>query len=307
MSRVSVTLLAFASFAPLLPARPAAADLGACGNIHVEAMATCEVVAPSADCVAMCTPLSVRAACAAKLEADCNGGCDEVPSVDCQGECGASCSARCDDLEPGEFDCQADCSADCSGRCEGSCETSEDAARCEASCTASCDAECEGSCDVELPEADCEAGCEASCEGSCDVDANLDCQVDCQAEGFADCETEVEGGCEVACEGNEGALFCDGEYVDHGNNLEECIDALEAALNLKVESHAEASCEGNRCEAQAAAKISSGGVSCAAGTVVRDHRASTLAPAFVLALLAIVLRARRIRRAHTRRDAAHPT
>jgi hypothetical protein len=269
----------------------ARADLSACGDIHVEAMAECQVIAPGVECEGMCTPVSVRAACAAKLDAACGGTCKDLPSADCQGECGASCDARCDKLEPGEFDCEADCKADCSGTCAARCETADNAARCEASCTASCDAECQGSCDIELPEADCDAGCEASCEGSCDVDANFDCQVECQAEGFAECETDVEGGCDIACEGEEGALFCDGQYVDHGDNLAECIDALEAALNLKVETHAEAACEGNRCEARAGAKISSGGVSCAAAGARRPGLAGAW---FVTGALAwLFARARR--------------
>lgn len=291
--------VALTSLAIVGIAHPAHADLSDCGNIHVEATATCEVVTPGVECEAMCTPLSVRAACAAKLEAGCQGGCDELPSVDCKGECSASCGARCDKLEPGKFDCQADCNADCSGSCQGSCEASDDSAQCEASCTASCDAECQGSCDVDLPEADCDAGCEASCEGSCDVDANLDCQVKCQADGFAECETEIEGGCEVACKGEEGALFCDGEYVDHGDNLQKCIDALEAALNLKVETHAEASCASNSCKAQAGAKISTGGVNCTAAPV-GGAGAGAGASATALAALALL-----VTRARKRRIAAH--
>lgn len=260
----------FASFAiltalgPWAVAPPARADLAACGDIHVEASARCEVVPPGLECEGMCEPLSVRAACAAQLDAECQGSCRELPTVDCQGECTGSCTARCEKLEPGDFGCEGDCKADCSGSCQGRCETAEDSAQCEASCTASCDAECHGSCDIELPEADCDAGCEASCEGSCDVDANFDCQVDCQAEGFAECETDLEGGCDIACEGEEGALFCDGQYVDHGDNLQKCVAALEAVLDLEVETHAEASCEDNRCEASAGAKVSSGGVSCTA-------------------------------------------
>jgi hypothetical protein len=83
--------------------------------------------------------------------------------------------------------------------------------------------------------------------------------VDCQSEGFAECELDVQGGCELACESEDGALFCDGQYVDHGDNLQRCIDALEAVLDLEVETHAEAQCSDGRCEARASATISSGG------------------------------------------------
>jgi MYXO-CTERM domain-containing protein len=216
-------------------AEPARAGIGACGNIHLEAEAMCMV---AIDCEAMCEPLSVRAACAASLAADCRGGCPELPSVECTGSCSGSCEAECSNLEPGMFDCRGSCEADCSGRCEASCEANEDRAGCEASCQGSCSASCEGSCDVELPEADCMAGCEASCEGSCEADANFECQIDCQAMGQADCEAEVSGGCEVACQSEEGAVFCDGQYVDHGNNLEECLSALREGFEVEVQAEA---------------------------------------------------------------------
>ena len=290
----AVTVL-LGALATLGIAQRARADLSACGDIHVEAEAKCEVIAPGVECTGKCTPVSVRAACAAKLEASCTGGCDELPSVDCQGECTGGCEARCDKLEPGEFDCQADCSADCSGSCEGNCEASKDAAQCEASCQASCDVHCQGSCDVDLPQADCSADCEASCKGSCDVDANLDCEADCQAMGFADCETEVQGGCDVACKSEGGALFCDGQYVDHGDHLQECVDALKAALNIEVETHAEAACSGNACQASASAKITPGNV-CAASPSRRSTGSSVAWLPLLLVLAARTRRRRALRR-----------
>ena len=96
---------------------------------------------------------------------------------------------------------------------------------------------------------DCDAGCEASCEGSCEVDANIDCQAECQADARADCEAELQGGCDVACKSHDGALFCDGQYVDYGDNLKTCVDALKAAIHARVSGEAEAqsSCSGNSC------------------------------------------------------------
>ena len=304
MSRTLLAgLLALVSVAVLGPTRVARADLSACGDIHVEAEATCEVVAPGVECEGMCTPVSVRAACAAKLDASCSSDCKDLPSVDCQGACGAKCSARCTDLDPGKFDCQADCKADCSGGCEGHCEAADNAAECEAGCTASCDGKCEGSCDVELPEADCDAGCEASCEGSCDVDANFDCQAGCQADGFAECETEIEGGCDIACKGDEGALFCDGQYVDHDNHLQECVDALKAALNITVETHAEGSCSGNQCHGSASAKITSGSTCTVSQADTARNNAGVLA---FLGPAAIALLLRRARRQRQARQAMSP-
>jgi hypothetical protein len=75
--------------------------------------------------------------------------------------------------------------------------------------------------------------------------------VDCQSEGYVECKARVEGGCEVACSRPEGALFCDGQYVDHGGNLEECIAAIEAAVDIEVQTSAEGDCSGNTCSGSA--------------------------------------------------------
>lgn len=244
--KIALPQLAAATFALLtMPAHYVYAQSGldACGDIHVEADAQCEVVPPSAECEGMCTDVSVHAACSAKLVAQCDGGCNELPSVDCNVDCKAGCTASCE-VDPGKFDCRGSCEADCSGRCEGGCAASSNKAECMASCEGSCSASCEGKCDVELPEADCEGKCSASCDGSCEVDANLDCQVKCQADARGDCELDVQGSCEVQCKADEGALFCDGNYVDHGNNLEQCLDALRN-LEVRVEAMGEVHASGS--------------------------------------------------------------
>ena len=223
--------------------QPAKAQSGleACGNIHVEAQASCEVIPPSVDCESMCTPVKVRAACSGRLAVACDAGCNELPSVDCSAECVADCSGECK-VDPGKFDCAAACRADCSGRCDAGCAGSEDGASCMASCEGSCSASCDSHCDVDLPKANCDASCKASCEGSCQVETNLDCQIDCQARGRVDCEAELTGGCKVDCKREDGALFCDGQYVDHGDNLQQCLDALQNLdVQVQAEGHAEAS------------------------------------------------------------------
>lgn len=105
-------------------------------------------------------------------------------------------------------------------------------------------------------EANCQAKCDASCSGSCKAEANADCQIDCQASGFADCKVDVEGGCKGHCNEPEGALFCDGQYVDAGNNLQECIAALKALLNIEVYADGSAMCSGNTCTAEGVAGCS---------------------------------------------------
>ena len=98
----------------------------------------------------------------------------------------------------------------------------------------------------------CQAKCEARCAADCSAQANVDCQVDCQAEGYVECKTRVQGGCEVACSRPDGALFCDGQYVE-ARELDECIAAIEAELDIEVEARGSASsdCSGNRCEGNA--------------------------------------------------------
>lgn len=288
-AETTITLAALGTLAGVMGAAPARADLADCGNIYVEADASCEVIPPSASCEAMCTPISVRAACSAQLAVDCDAGCDELPSIECRGSCTASCEGQCE-VDPGKFDCEAACGADCSGRCEASCAGSAGGGNCMAACMGSCGASCQASCDIEAPSASCEARCEAGCEGSCKVDTNIDCQVDCQAKGYAKCEAEIQGGCEVECESDEGALFCAGQYVDHGDNLQQCIDTLKA-INIRVEgeSSGDADCEGASCRAEGQARVSSD-----CSTTTPGTRANLWAMfALVAAMLAYMLRTRR--------------
>jgi len=58
------------------------------------------------------------------------------------------------------------------------------------------------------------------------------------------CEASVSGGCKAQCSKPEGAIFCDGKYVDVGNNFQKCMDQLNAFLNVKVQG----SCMGNTCQ-----------------------------------------------------------
>jgi len=126
---------------------------------------------------------------------------------------------------------------------------------------------------------DCSGHCQASCEGSCRAEANIDCQINCQAGGFVDCQSRLTGGCQVECERPEGALFCDSQYVDHGGNLEECIESLRAVLDIEVSGYAEGSCGNGRCEAEAG-----GSISCA---VAPEGRGAMGVGALVLLMLGL--------------------
>lgn len=275
---IPVVLGAAAACAAFMASSSAQAGIAACGNIHVEASAECKMEG-GIECEARCTPVSLEASCAAELHAQCEGECNASLEVECTDTCLPSCSGRCE-VDPGAFDCRAECQGDCEGSCQGTCGDSE----CEASCVATCSGECEASCDVDLPEADCDAQCEACCGGFCTAEANIDCQVSCQAAGYAECKAEIEGGCKADCQTEEGALFCDGQYVDHGGKLEECVDALRELFDIEVEGYARGECSNGKCEGEAG-----GSLSCSA-TI--DGRRDESAPLALLALGLLGLRRR---------------
>jgi hypothetical protein len=253
MSRFVLSLLVIVPAVALAP-RVALAGLEACGNIDVRAEAECEVVA-SGGCVAQCEPTRLRAACAGRLTVQCDGECSAQASVDCTGSCRADCAGRCE-ADRGSFDCRGNCTGSCYADCDARCAASGDQASCSAACRTNCSTTCEGRCEGTPPSATCEARCEASCEGSCRAEASADCQIDCQSRLEGQCTAELEGGCRARCEQPEGALFCDGQYVDVGNNLERCIDALRAVLNVRVEGSASGECVGNECRAEATGSVS---------------------------------------------------
>jgi len=113
----------------------------------------------------------------------------------------------------------------------------------------------------------------------------------CQSNGYAMCETMLTGGCQAQCSQPMGALFCDGQYVDTGNNLQQCITDLQSALNLQVS--ASGSCSGNSC--QGTASVSACSVS---GVGRTGTGACGLLPgALGVGLVAFVRRSRGRRRA----------
>ncbi|MFO0633870.1 MAG: MYXO-CTERM sorting domain-containing protein [Nannocystaceae bacterium] len=289
MQRIIGSILpALALFAPLAWSGAAQAGIGACGDIHVEAEAQCQVEG-GIECEAHCTPVAVQAQCAAELQVDCDGMCDLTANVDCNTECTASCMGSCE-VDPGQFDCRGECVADCRGGCEGRCGASDSGSECFASCEANCEGHCSAQCDIIAPSADCSGKCEASCSGRCEAEANLDCQIDCQAQGYAGCKVDLEGGCKANCDVEQGALFCDGQWVDHGGNLDECVDSLRAVLDITVEGYAEGECHAGGCSGSAG-----GSISCAVDPQQSDYgRTAALLGAF--GVIAVGFAARRRRR-----------
>ncbi len=253
------TFVSAALFAlPLLSAAPARANIADCGNIDVSASGTCEVQVDAA-CTANCTPIKVQAACAAKLQGTCSASCPRVPSVDCTASCQGDCEANCSNVTPAQFDCTASCRADASAHCDAECASNANKSQCTASCQATVTADCDASCNATPGSANCTAKCQGSCQGSCTVQKELDCQVNCQGSAYAQCETDVQGGCEVDCRDPSGALFCDGDYVDHNGALADCIAAIKRELpTVYVDASAQgtSNCSGNTCSAEGSASVS---------------------------------------------------
>jgi hypothetical protein len=87
----------------------------------------------------------------------------------------------------------------------------------------------------------------------------------------------------------EGALFCDGNFVDTGDKLQDCVDGLKAVLDVHVmaQGTSSSSCTGDACMASAKGKVSS---NCA---VSRLGERASAAPGLALLVLAILFRVRR--------------
>lgn len=220
MFRVISTLLA-APIVLIAHAAVAAPASGACGDFSYLTDGSCEVLF-SGGCQASCTPLSFTAVCDAKctisLDASCSASCES----DCTGQC---------TVDPGRFDCEASCNTSCEAGCTTQC--AEDAA-CVTTCQGQCSGQCTAGCTVEAPSASCDLRCKASCEASCNVEANADC--------YGTCSADLQGGCDIQCQDPDGALFCDGQYVNISSGFDNCMAFIK---DLSVNG----SCTGNTCSA----------------------------------------------------------
>jgi MYXO-CTERM domain-containing protein len=88
---------------------------------------------------------------------------------------------------------------------------------------------------------------------------------------------------------------CDGEYVDHGNNAEECLDALQAwaaSINVSASGSATASCNNGQCTASAEGEASCECASAPGGSPLFSTT-SALLGASALGIGAVLRRRRR--------------
>jgi len=230
----AAALVALSLYAP----EASAGGLEACGNIFIDAEANCEVLIEGG-CEAACKPAAFNASCAVEGTIGCSGECNIDADIECTTGCQGSCEAQCN-VDPGSFDCRGACEGNCTGDCSARCQGSDNAGECVASCEATCSGECDASCTLSPGEADCMAQCNGCCAGECRASINMDCQISCQSDLYAECKLELEGGCDVQCSKPEGALFCDGQFIQV-SNIKSCAEALRDLLDINVQFQAEAS------------------------------------------------------------------
>ncbi len=218
----SLLLSSFTAAAALfvsLVSSPAAvaAPADPCGGIEFTSVGECHFEFEGG-CKANCQPL--------RFVASCDGQCNLSVNASCTADCSGSCQAECTAM--GSIDCKGRCEADCNARIAADCNGDQE---CISYCQADCRQNCEFDCDAAA-NADCNGQCNACCQGSCDVDANFDCT--------AQCQVDLKGGCDVACDAPDGALFCDGQFINV-KDLPACLQYLASNFNVKVEAKAEAS------------------------------------------------------------------
>jgi hypothetical protein len=63
----------------------------------------------------------------------------------------------------------------------------------------------------------------------------------CKEDSLSSARIRGQGGTEA------GALVCGGQYVDHGGNLEECVESLRALFDIEAKGYAygESECSGD--------------------------------------------------------------
>lgn len=233
--RHSVVLL---TVAVLFFARSSQAGVAECNGIRLEESGSCEFRG-SAGCEASCKELKMNIACAARLHAECRGGCDLDVTEDCSKDCETQCNEQCD--AGIEINCEHNCFEECHGSCDGKCAGAEDKEQCVAGCEATCDGECDVRC-KPLKNASCYDHCRECCHGSCRAIVNMDCQLSCQAEAHAGCEASLRADCDASCE-VDGAIFCDGEFVASGAELGTCSAALAREGIAKLDISADIAAE----------------------------------------------------------------
>ena len=104
--------------------------------------------------------------------------------------------------------------------------------------------------------------------------------------GYAKCEGTLQGKCTTDCKDPKGALFCDGQYVDHNGTVDECISAIKALLpTVTIDVSAQSSGSSN-CDTTTSTCTANGQASASASCAFSPHHAGTGGNAYAFALFA---------------------
>jgi hypothetical protein len=223
---------AFALGASLLGAKTASA--AECGWLVAGGDLQCKLVVSG--CSVECTPVSFTAQCGAT----CEGNCNVTVDASCEGSCESSCMGHC---TPGHIDCEGDCETSCGTECTTYCNAHPTETACVTDCHSNCATSCQSHC--AITPASCEESCQASCQGSCNAHVDASCQARCQG----GCTSMLTGGCEDDCDGLNGALFCNGQYVELGD-FTSCVAEFAPSLALDL------TCNGAGCQGVGSATCS---------------------------------------------------
>jgi hypothetical protein len=205
-----------------------AGQAGPCGRFDFRAGIACEIKV-SGGCSADCSSF--------KFEAACSGGCTSMSTTTCVDDCGTQCIKTCD---PALLDCFVGCHAECDDPTFMQCQQKHPTDDCQTTARAQCDVHCKDSCKVQ--PSSCSEHCTKCCTGSCDTQVNFDCDFSCFA--------EVKGGCDVQCQRPEGAIFCNGQYVN-ASDVQACISYLATqGINVDASARGSVTCDLNGCHAE---------------------------------------------------------
>jgi len=201
-----------------LLALPAHAGDNDCGGIELESIESCDL---ESGCQADCA--------APNLVAACNGRCDGPSDLACitagESECASECSGGAGGSGgSAAFACIDYCEAECLERV--SCSVGDDG-DCEA-LVANCDVLCRNTC-LDKINANCESQCNAGYAVACAVTAQRECLVGCSG--------ELRNACREDCGQEDGALFCDGQYIA-ADNLPACNRFLNRTYDVMFDIEA---------------------------------------------------------------------
>ena len=227
--------------------------LEACGGVYMEvsAAASCEVL-PTETCTTRCEPVAGEIVCAARLTTQCEQSCTATAEVECVSTCTETCTPVCTEQESqGQPpNCMGLCMSDCQQDCNAACADAPNQGECRSSCAHCCSSDCHAQCNA-APEPVCEPVCETACTGSCEGRANIDCQVSCQSGLYASCKTQVVEECKQECTVTGAAIFCSGQFLATGGDLQGCADEIEAEFGVTLDVSVSVQCEGGSCTAEA--------------------------------------------------------